>query len=214
MSPPDLLSPIPPSPADCHVSLIEMPDKRGSKISAASQLEAYRWANLEGRLKFQIVVFFLLHYFLLISSICLILWKRFRQHTDFSHVMYVSSPDVRQLIYLSTGINYAKYNIEIMNYIYFGFFVKDLKYHFNKIMIELFLMFLVGFKIYLYISEMAQNYMYVPVGMWQIAGEFAILSMHFLILVLYLVLHKRMERDKFSKIIYGKDVLGKKMLVA
>ena len=176
-------------------------------------LDSHQWKKLDKLTRKTIVLFFGLHYFLLMVSIGMILYKRLREHDEINMIEAFGDRSTRLVFYRIFGLVYARYNLEVLNFIHFVLFARDLQPSAVKVLSESALVLLGASKIGLSATvdtrdPRAADLLSLP----QLFGELALLGLHLLILALYLLLCNQMKNESFSEP-YNAVVLGKKRTI-
>ena len=189
-------------------SVVAEPEERKT-----AEMRTYRWSSLPRMLRVSIVLFFTAHYFLVITSLVLIFYKRLREQDEIFKVETVPDPTTQHFLYVMFGLVYAKYNFEIINFIYFVLFAKDLAYNWLKVVSEFTLILLISMKMsiyYLYLVD--EKKVSELISKEQLMGEAFILFIHLSIVGLYFYLVRKLN-DKENRRVYNVVVLGKKVLI-
>ena len=99
-------------------------ERESTGRKSTSDIRRFQWSNLPASQRLAVVTLYLAHYFLLITSVSLILYKRLREHEEIEKIESLTDAKVKSALYVMFGLVYAKYNFEIINFIYFVLFAK------------------------------------------------------------------------------------------
>ena len=91
--------------------------------------------TLPQSLRVKIFIFHFFHYLLLILSISMLVYRRLHEYNEILRIENNEAGEarsIRYIFYTLTGLIYARYNLEIINFICYKIFVVDLASKTNK----------------------------------------------------------------------------------
>ena len=202
-----------------HLSQMPVPQKKYTKIVSDKEISQITLKNFPKKFKISIFLFKLSHYILLIVSCSQLIVRRFNEYDDILKIEATKvDPIVREKFYSFTGIIYAKYNLEILNFIFFLLIVSN----FHRLSLfnflaklffgEFMLIALICWKVTNYIIEMKkEDTSDIPISYMNVIIELALLVFHVVIVVSFLIIYLGFRKSKEAKNIYRVHYLGKKI---
>ena len=127
-------------------------------IQGNSEINKISIDNLPKNLRNKIALFKFLHYFLLVIAIISIVIKRITEYDDIKYIESKEKQQDKDIYYLLSGLIYVKYNCEILNFVIFKVFIKQLQEKTRntfvlKMVIEALMIVLYICKLALYFAE-------------------------------------------------------------
>ena len=86
-------------------------------------------------LRIKIFSFYFLHYLLLVMSVAMLVYRRLNEYKEILRIENNEAGEarsIRYIFYTLTGLIYARYNLEIINFICYKIFVVNLASKTNK----------------------------------------------------------------------------------
>lgn len=192
--------------------------KKDTKFVLDEEIKEITLRNFPNFLRTFIIIFKFCHYLLLVTSIVQLVNRRYKEYDDLTRIQQPDvTTEVRERFYQFTGIIYAKYNLEILNFIFYLLLVNN--FHRLtmwglswKMALETFLSALISFKVYRYMVELSEgDKSKLPITTRHAYTELALLAVHILIVISFLGIYFGFRNNKKLKNIYRVHYLGKKI---
>ena len=200
--------------------ILERQSIRGkvTKLVTDDEISKIKVNNFPMYMRISIPVFKLCHYFLLIMSIIQLLNRRYHEYDDLKQMEEMHYDDHQTEQFFSfTGVIYAKYNLEILNFIFYILIVAN----FNKLSFANFLAKLVigeGMLIGLGCVKIINYYWQInelkdkaAITISSLLVEIFLLLTHIIILVTFIIIWLGFRGSRENKNIYRVHYLNKKI---
>lgn len=201
-------------------SLYDLPmlPKKETKFVTDDEIKDITMRKFPMFLRVAMLTFKACHWLLLFASIFQLINRRYKEFDDVTRIEQPDvTPEVRARFYQLTGIIYAKYNLEILNFIFYLLLVNTFHRLSSvaftaKLLLEGVLGALIAFKLYRYLVEMAEgDKSKLPITMHHIIAEVAVFLCHVAIVVSFLSIYCGFHNNRQRKNIYRVHYLGKKI---
>ena len=202
-------------------SLVHMPEKvkKDTKLVSDSEISKITLKNFPKTISVSITIFQICQWGLLICSCVQLLFRRYCEYDD---LMKIEAEGVTQSekeeFYSFTGIIYAKYNLEILNFVFYLLLLSNLhqlnmKHYFLKIFLgEGLLIGLIFWKVLSYLEILgAHSNKNAPISLGNIMVELGLLILHVVIIISFSIAFFGFRKSREAKNIYRVHYLGKKI---
>jgi hypothetical protein len=201
-------------------SMYDLPmiPKKETKFVTDDEIKDITMRKFPMFLRVAMFLFKACHWTLLFSSILQLINRRYNEFEDVTRIEQPDvEPEVRARFYQLTGIIYAKYNLEILNFIFYLLLVSS--FHrlsgvafTAKMLLEALLGTLIAFKVYRYLIELAGgDNSKMPITMRHIVVEMAVFGLHVVIVAAFMTIYCGFHNNRQRKNIYRVHYLGKKI---
>ena len=193
-------------------------NSKETKFVSDSEISKIQLSNFPRYMKICIFIFKFCHYFLLLFSCFQMVNRRYKQYNELLDIEKKKLTEEEKLEYFSfTGVIYAKYNLEILNFIFYLLIVSNfnrlsLCHFLSKLLIgEGLLISLAFFKIIKYYFEKINNNPKFPINLSNLLSEISLLLAHLIVVGTFIVIYLGFKNSRENKNIYRVHYLGKKI---